>query len=71
MTNGTGKDLLRFHNFDHFAALVLPAMRASPMSANLFVAVRAIRQLRNAQRIMSAAGRGAPLGVASFWIRHW
>jgi hypothetical protein len=70
MKAGAGKDLLCFHNFDDFAALIFAAMRAGAMGANFLVAVGAIRKLGNGQRIVSATGRGTPLGMAPFWIWH-
>lgn len=61
---------LGFNDFNHFAAFVFPAMRASAVSANFLVAIRAFRQLRDLYRVMRPASRGAPLRMAAFGIWH-
>jgi hypothetical protein len=62
--------LLGFHDFNHFAAFVLPAARASAVCADFFMAIRTLRQLRDGQVVMSAA-RGSPaLRMTAFGIRH-
>jgi hypothetical protein len=52
---------LSFDYFNHFAALVLAAFRASAMGANFFVTIRAIGQLRNGKGIVGTAGGRTPL----------
>ena len=61
---------LLFGDFDDFAALVLAALRAGAMRQFRLVAVRALRRSGQAQVIVRAAGRGAPLGMSTFRIRH-
>jgi hypothetical protein len=68
--SGADKILLCFHNFDYFTTFVFPTMGTGAMGADLLVTVWAIGQLWNAQGIVSATSRGAPLRVASFGIRH-
>src|SRR5690348_5536332 len=65
-----GVSRLFFRNFDDFAALVTSAMRAGAVRQLGLVAVGTLRAARGAQRIVSAARGGAPLGVSSFWIWH-
>ena len=47
---------LGFDDFDHFAAFIFAAFRASAMRANFLVAIRAFSELRNGQGIVRAAG---------------
>ncbi len=54
-------NVLRFDNLDDFAAFVLAAARAGNVGADLLVAVRALRELGDAESVVSAAGRGAAL----------
>ena len=61
---------LGFDNFDDFAALVFPAMRAGPVGTNLFVAVWALRKLWNAQGVVRTSSRGTALRMSAFGIRH-
>jgi hypothetical protein len=61
---------LFFRDFDHFAALVLAAMRAGAMWKLRFVAIGALSVAEHAQMIVSPASGGALFGVSSFWIRH-
>src|ERR1019366_8883864 len=62
---------LLLHDFDHFAALVLPAMRAYTVRELGLVAVGTFRQAGRLQRIVRAAVAGPPLGVSAFGIRHF
>jgi len=55
--------LLSLDNFNHLAALVLSAMGAGAVSANLLVAIGAFCQLRNLQTVVRPACRSAPLGM--------
>jgi hypothetical protein len=66
----TGFGGLFFRDFDHFAALVLAAMRTGAMRKLGFVAIGALGVAEHAQMIVSPPGGGALLGVSSFWIRH-
>jgi hypothetical protein len=61
---------LFFRDFDHFAALVLAAMRTSSMGKLRFVTIGALGVAEHAQMIVSPPRGGALLGVSSFWIRH-
>ena len=61
---------LLFGDFDDFTALVLAALRAGAVRQLRLVAVRALGDAGQAQVIVRAAGRGAPLGVSTFRIRH-
>ena len=54
---------------DRFA-LVIAAMRADLMGLLHFVAVGALRERGLHQKIVGAAGAGAPLGMPAFWVRH-
>jgi hypothetical protein len=61
---------LFFRDFNHFAALVLAAMRAGAMRELGFVAIGALGVAQDAQMIVSPARGGALLGMSSFRIRH-
>src|SRR5579863_2556883 len=61
---------LFFGDFDHFAALVFAAMRTHAMRDLGFMAVGALGHDGGTQRIVGPAGRGAALGMSSFWIGH-
>jgi hypothetical protein len=61
---------LFFRDLDHFAALILTAMRAGAMRKLGFVAIGAFGVAQGAQMVMSTARGGALLGVSSFRIRH-
>ncbi len=65
------KNSLRFDNFDYFAALIHAAMGAGTVRSDLLLAIRAVCKLRDTQSVMSAAGGGPALRVASFGIRHF
>src|ERR1700722_19355526 len=58
-------------DLDHFAALILSAVRADTMGELGFMTVGTFGHSRRLQRIVRAAILGAPVGVASFWIRHF
>src|SRR2546423_5547375 len=62
--------LRRFLHFQDFASLVVPALRACAVRQLAFVAIRTLGGGDAGQGIMSAAGRGAALGVPPFGIRH-
>jgi hypothetical protein len=62
------KELL--FDFNHFAALVLAAMRTRTMSPDFFMAIRAFGELRDLQRVVSAPDGGAAFGVSAFRIWH-
>ena len=51
-------------------ALVVAAMRASPVRLLHFVAVRTLAESGSRQMVMRPASAGAPLGMASLWIWH-
>lgn len=59
-------------DFDYFAAglAVFAAFRANTMGQLRLKAMGTIGKARDAQGVVSAARRGAALGVTSFWIRH-
>ena len=55
---------------NHFAAVVVAALRTRPVGQLLFVAIRAFGQRQRMQMVVRAAGRCAPLRVSSFRIGH-
>src|SRR5678815_1958462 len=67
MAGGTG---LLFGDLNHFAALVLAAVRANAMGQLGFVAVGAVGHSGAGQVIMGPPHGGPPLGMSSFWIWH-
>jgi hypothetical protein len=62
--------VLFFRDFNHFAALILTAMRTGAMGKLRFVAIGALGVAEHAQMIVSPSGGSALFGVSSFWIRH-
>src|SRR5579863_2674805 len=65
-----GAELLFLGDLDHFAAFVAAAVRAGAMRQFGLVAIRALGDARDSQRIVGPAGGSAPLGVSSFRIWH-
>jgi len=61
---------LFLYDFDHFAALVLSAMRAHTVRQLGLMAVGTLGEARGFQGVVGAAGAGALLGVSTFRIRH-
>ena len=60
--------LLRLFFFgDHFAPIIVTAVRAHGMRAALFAAVGASNQRRRGKRIVRAAAVAAAFGMLSFW----
>jgi hypothetical protein len=62
--------LAGFLDIENFPALIVAAFRAGAVRHFLLVTVRALGKAVALQCIMSAPGRGALLGMTSFWIRH-
>ena len=62
--------VLLLRHFDHFAALVLAAVRAHPVGQLGLMAIGTLGSARRLQRIVRAAGARPPLGVSAFRIRH-
>jgi hypothetical protein len=61
---------LCFDHFDDFAAFVFAAMWTGAMGADFLVAIGALGQLGDAQRIVRTARGGSALRMAPFGIRH-
>jgi hypothetical protein len=57
-------------DFNHFAALVLAAMRAGPVWQFLLVAVGTLRKSGGFELVVSAAIASTGGGMASFRVRH-
>src|ERR1043166_3672690 len=62
--------LERVFDGDHFAALVLAALRADPVRQLGLVALRARRRRLRLEEVVRAARARAGLGMAAFWIWH-
>src|SRR5687767_7384654 len=62
--------LTALFDFHHFAAFVMAAFSAGSMRELALVAIRAFRKRGAREVVVCAAGSGAALGMASFWIRH-
>jgi hypothetical protein len=65
-----GPKMLLLDDFDHFAALVVTAARASTMRKLLFMALRAFGHACKGQTIVGATSGGAALGVPPLRIGH-
>jgi len=70
MVSMAGRVLL-FGNLNHFAALVLAAVRANAMGQLGLMAVGAIGHSGARQMIMRPPRGGPPLGMSSFGIWHF
>jgi hypothetical protein len=65
-----GYELAGFFDVENFAAFIVTALGAGAVRHLLLVAVGALGKGMAFQSVVSPAGRGALLGVSSFWIRH-
>src|SRR5436190_11757479 len=62
--------LERVFDSNHFAALVVAALRADPVRHLGLVALRARRRRLRFEEVVRAARAGAGLRMAAFWIWH-
>jgi hypothetical protein len=68
---GDSQHKLLLGDFDHFAALVLTAIRAHTVRELLLMAIGALGKPLFLESVMGAAFARAGCGVSSFRIRHF